>query len=231
MSSKRDLSHFHGVILAGGRGTRFWPRSRRTLPKQLLPVVGGQSLIRQTAERLKGLVPAERLWVLTSETLRKKVIQEVPEVPRRQVIAEPVQRNTGPAIGLAARLLQELDPDAVMGVFPSDHFIEREATFRKVLQRAVQAASDDRLVVLGIPPRGPERLTAFGVMSSRFSGCSAAMTDTANVNEIRMKQIENRIASLFLIVKMLDEKYFYHGDKNCVIRSLGPQPEGLETCH
>lgn len=160
MSSRRDLSHFHGVILAGGRGTRFWPRSRRMLPKQLLPVVGDQSLIRQTAERLKGLVPAERLWVLTSETLRKKVIQELPEVPRRQVIAEPVQRNTGPAIGLAARLLQEQDPDAVMGVFPSDHFIEREATFRKVLRRAVQAAGDDRLVVLGIPPRGPE--TGYG---------------------------------------------------------------------
>jgi mannose-1-phosphate guanylyltransferase len=86
------------------------------LPKQLLPVVGQHSLIRQTAERLKKLVPAERLWVLTSETLRKKVIQELPEVPRRQVIAEPVQRNTGPAIGLAARLLQERDPDAVMGV-------------------------------------------------------------------------------------------------------------------
>lgn len=161
MSSKRDLSHFHGVILAGGRGTRFWPRSRRALPKQLLPVVGDQSLIRQTAERLKGLVPAERLWVLTSETLRKKVIQELPEVPRRQVIAEPVQRNTGPAIGLAARLLQERDPDSVMGVFPSDHFIEREATFRRVLRRAVQAAAcDDRLVVLGIPPRGPE--TGYG---------------------------------------------------------------------
>lgn len=160
MMSARDLSHFHGVILAGGRGTRFWPRSRRSLPKQLLSVIGNRSLLRQTAERLNGLVPPERLWVLTSEALRKKVLRELPDVPRRQVIAEPAPRNTGPAIGLAAKLLQQQDPDAVMGVFPSDHFINREAEFRKVLQRAVRAANEERLIVLGIPPRGPE--TAYG---------------------------------------------------------------------
>ena len=160
MTSARDLSHFHGVILAGGRGTRFWPRSRRALPKQLLSVVGVESLLRQTAERLKGLVPAERLWVLTSEALRKKVLRELPDVPRRQVIAEPGPRNTGPAIGLAARLLQQRDPDAVMGVFPSDHFINGKATFQKVLQRAVRAANEERLIVLGIPLSGPE--TAYG---------------------------------------------------------------------
>lgn len=162
MTCARDLSHFHGVILAGGRGTRFWPRSRRALPKQLLSVVGGRSLLRQTAERLKALVPPERLWVLTSEALHKKVLRELPDVPRRQVIAEPAPRNTGPAIGLAARLLLQRDSHAVMGVFPSDHFINGEAEFRKVLQRAVRAANEERLIVLGIPPRGPE--TAYGYM-------------------------------------------------------------------
>ena len=87
--------------------------------------------------------------MLTSEGLRRKVVRDLPEVPRRQVIAEPVQRNTGPAIGLAARLLAEQDPEAVMGVFPSDHFIARQAVFRKVVRRAVRAASDKHLIVLG----------------------------------------------------------------------------------
>ena len=184
MTSARDLSHFHGVILAGGRGTRFWPRSRRSLPKQLLSVGGDRSLLRQTAERLKGFVPPERLWVLTSEALRKKVLRELPDVPRGQVIAEPVPRNTGPAIGLAARLLLQRDPDAVMGVFPSDHFINGEAAFRKVLQRAVRAVDEERLIVLGIPPRGPE--TAYGYI--RFpEGVKAGTADLLPVVQFEEK--------------------------------------------
>ena len=184
MTSPRDLSHFYGVILAGGRGTRFWPRSRRALPKQLLSVVGDRSLLRLTTERLKGLVPPERLWVLTSEALFKKVLGELPDVPRRQVIAEPAPRNTGPAIGLAARLLLQRDPDAVMGVFPSDHFINGETEFRKVLQRAVRAANEERLIVLGIPPRGPE--TAYGYI--RFpSGVKAGTEELFPVVQFEEK--------------------------------------------
>ena len=184
MTPRRRLPHFHAVILAGGRGTRFWPRSRRQLPKQLLPVVGKASLLRQTADRLRALVPPERLWVLTSETLRPRVVRELPEVPRRQVIAEPVQRNTGPAIGLAARLLAEQDPEAVMGVFPSDHFISRETVFRKVVRRAVRAARGNHLIVLGIPPRGPE--TGYGYI--RFpKGVEAGASDPLPVRKFEEK--------------------------------------------
>ena len=126
-ATSSSLPRFHGVILAGGRGTRFWPRSRAALPKQFLPVAGERSLLQQTFDRLKPLIAPERMWVLTSEALRRQVRGQLPEVRSRQVIAEPVQRNTAPAIALAARLLLEQDPDAVMGVFPSDHLIEKAA--------------------------------------------------------------------------------------------------------
>ncbi len=155
-----ELSRFHGVILAGGRGTRFWPRSRAALPKQFLSIAGERSLLEQTFDRLKPLIPPERIWVLTSESLRRQVLKRFPEVPRRQVIAEPVQRNTAPAIALAARLLIEQDPDATMGVFPSDHLIEKPRVFHAALRRGVKGAAGGQLVVLGIEPTRAE--TGFG---------------------------------------------------------------------
>ena len=92
--------HHYGLILAGGRGTRFWPRSRRRSSKQVLNVIGERSLIQSTVERLTPLIAAERLWVLTNDHLRDVIIQQLPEVPKHQILAEPVQRNTAPAIGL-----------------------------------------------------------------------------------------------------------------------------------
>lgn len=161
MSSRPGpFDHFHAVILAGGRGTRFWPQSRVRRPKQFLNVVGEESLLQQTLARLSPLAPPQRTWILTNQSLRKQVLAQLPGVPRRQVIAEPVQRNTAPAIALAARLLEQQDPDAVMGVFPSDHVIGKEATFHRVLRRGVKAALNSNLVVLGIRPKWPE--TGYG---------------------------------------------------------------------
>jgi mannose-1-phosphate guanylyltransferase len=117
------MSHYYGLILAGGRGTRFWPRSRRSRSKQVLKFFGDRSLIQQTVDRLQPVLPPERLWILTSPQLRAEIVKQLPEVPKRQILAEPAQRNTAPAIGLAARILQSIDPDAVMGVFPADHVI------------------------------------------------------------------------------------------------------------
>src|SRR5690242_18116720 len=113
----------YGLILAGGRGTRFWPRSRRKSAKQVLRFFGDRSLIQQTVDRLRPVIPAERMWVLTNEALRAEIARQLPEIPARQILAEPAQRNTAPAIGLAARILESIDPDAVMGVFPADHVI------------------------------------------------------------------------------------------------------------
>src|SRR5260370_20529042 len=112
--------HHYGLILAGGRGTRFWPRSRRRSAKQVLNVVGERSLIQSTVDRLTPLIAPERLWVLTNDHLRDIIIKQLPEVPRNQILAEPMQRNTAPAIGLAPQILQSLDPAALLRVFPSD---------------------------------------------------------------------------------------------------------------
>lgn len=138
--------------MAGGRGTRFWPKSRKARPKQLLPIVGDTSLLRQTIDRIAPLVPAERTWILTSAALRKAVAKELPEVPTKQIIAEPAQRNTAPCIALAARLIAQVDPDATMAVLPSDHHIAKPTAFRKVIRAATKAAASGELFVFGLPP-------------------------------------------------------------------------------
>src|SRR6516165_6463196 len=107
--------NYYGLILAGGRGTRFWPRSRRVQAKQVLNVVGERSLIQNTVSRLAPLIPPERIWILTNSHLRDQIVRQLPEVPKNQVIAEPMQRNTAPAIALAAHILESIDPKAVMG--------------------------------------------------------------------------------------------------------------------
>src|SRR5690242_12124131 len=104
--------HHYGLILAGGRGTRFWPRSRKSSAKQVLNVVGERSLIQATVDRLAPIIPPERIWVLTNDALRDIIIKQLPAVPKRQILAEPTQRNTAPAIGLAAKILHDEDPDA-----------------------------------------------------------------------------------------------------------------------
>jgi mannose-1-phosphate guanylyltransferase len=152
--------HCYGLILAGGRGTRFWPRSRKRNAKQVLNVMGERSLIQATVDRLKPLIPPERLWVLTNDHLRDIIVKQLPEVPRRQILAEPMQRNTAPAIGLAAGILHRQDPDAVMGVFPADHVIGKVPQYRTILRAAFKAATGRHLVVVGIQPRWPE--TGYG---------------------------------------------------------------------
>lgn len=150
----------YGLILAGGRGTRFWPLSRRVSAKQVLTFFENQSLIQQTVDRLAPVIPPERIWVLTNDHLRDAIIRQLPSVPARQILAEPAQRNTAPAIGLAARILETLDPGAVMGVFPSDHVIGKPREYRNLLKPAIRAAREGNIVVLGIQPRWAE--TGYG---------------------------------------------------------------------
>jgi mannose-1-phosphate guanylyltransferase len=154
------MTHRYGLILAGGRGTRFWPRSRRNRAKQVLPFFGEQSLIQQTVDRLRPILPPDRLWILTNHHLRNEIVRQLPEIPKRQILAEPAQRNTAPAIGLAAHILQTLDPEAVMGVFPADHVIAKPRDYIRLLKPALKLAEDGKIVVLGIQPRWPE--TGYG---------------------------------------------------------------------
>ncbi len=165
--------HYFGLILAGGRGTRFWPRSRKRSAKQVLNVVGELTLIQATVDRLAPVIPPERLWILTNEYLRETIVRQLPDVPARQVLAEPAQRNTAPAIGLAAHILQSVDPDAVMGVFPSDHVVGKPAVYRRVLKAALRGAAAGRLMVVGIAPRWPE--TGYGYIEFP-SGTEAGAT-------------------------------------------------------
>jgi mannose-1-phosphate guanylyltransferase len=153
-------ANYYGMIMAGGRGTRFWPRSRRRHAKQVLAIAGGRTLIQDTVDRLKPVIPPERLWVITNEFLRAEIVRQLPEIPKRQIIAEPAQRNTAPCNGLAAHILHSIDKDAVIGVFPADHVISKPAPYRKLLAPAFRAAERGKIVVLGIEPRWAE--TGYG---------------------------------------------------------------------
>jgi len=157
--------HFYPVILAGGRGTRFWPLSRKRRAKQLLALDGKQTMIQQTVARLAPLAPAHRFWVITNNDLRPAILRQLPKLPPTQVIAEPVGRNTAPAIGLAAFLLLRRDPDAVLGLFPSDHVVAEPSEFRAALQHGIDiAAAGENIVVLGIRPVRPE--TGYGYIEA-----------------------------------------------------------------
>ena len=153
-------SHYYGLILAGGRGTRFWPRSRKSRAKQVLNFFGERSLIQLTVDRLRPMLPPERIWIVTNDLLRDEIIRQLPEVPKHQIIAEPVPRNTAPAIGLVARILQRLDPKAVMGVFPADQLIDKPARYLRLLKPAFKKAAEGQIAVMGIQPRWAE--TGFG---------------------------------------------------------------------
>src|SRR5579872_1924447 len=156
---------FRSVILAGGSGTRFWPRSRRARAKQVLALDGERSMIQQTVERLKPLASVENTWVITNEFLAQEIADQLAKIPRNQIIEEPVARNTAPACGLAAFLIERQNPDAVLGVFPSDHVIADEPRFLKALQKGIAlAASGENIVVLGIEPTRPE--TGYGYIET-----------------------------------------------------------------
>lgn len=152
--------HNYALILAGGRGTRFWPRSRKRSAKQVLCFTGERTLIQQTVDRLAPVVPPERVWIITNEFLRDTIAKQLPEVPKGQIIAEPAQRNTAPAIALVAQILQQTDPDAIMGVFPADHVIEKPARYLRLVRPAFEAARKGQICVLGIQPRWAE--TGYG---------------------------------------------------------------------
>jgi mannose-1-phosphate guanylyltransferase len=164
-------SNLYPVILAGGRGTRFWPLSRKKRAKQLLALDGKHSMIQQTVTRLLPLAPAKKFWVITNEDLRSAILKQLPKLPKPQVLAEPTGRNTAPAIGLAAFLLLRENPEAVLGLFPSDHVIADEKRFRETLARGIQiAAAGENIVVLGIRPTRPETGYGYIETGSAFAG-------------------------------------------------------------
>ena len=164
MSGNRTQSagnKFAPVILAGGSGTRFWPRSRRTRAKQVLALDGESTMIQQTLERLLPLAAASNVWVITNKLLDEVIAKQLPEVPRENILSEPAARNTAPACALAAFLLERTAPETVIGIFPSDHVVKNPKRFVEVIGAGVAlAASGEKIVVLGVPPTRAE--TGYG---------------------------------------------------------------------
>jgi mannose-1-phosphate guanylyltransferase len=161
MEGSETERKFAPVILAGGSGTRFWPRSRKARAKQVLALDGQRTMIQQTVDRLSPLASPADVWVITNDLLDDLIAEQLPEVPREHVLSEPAARNTAPACALAAFLLEKSEPETVIGVFPSDHVVKNVERFAEVVRAGIAvAASGDKIVVLGVPPTRAE--TGYG---------------------------------------------------------------------
>jgi mannose-1-phosphate guanylyltransferase/mannose-6-phosphate isomerase len=164
MNSTDPMNNIHAIILAGGSGVRFWPLSRETSPKQMLQIVGEDTLLRQTIKRISGFVPWENIWIVTTEDKSQAIRFHLdplgPMAKAIQFISEPVGRNTAPAIGLAAIHLHHLFSESIMVVLPSDHAIPDTKKFLKDLKLAIRGAKEDHLITFGIKPIRPE--TGYG---------------------------------------------------------------------
>lgn len=154
------MEHTYAVIMAGGGGTRLWPLSRKDRPKQLLPLLGEETLFQSTYARLTDLFPPQRVLVVTVAGQAREMQSQVPFIPADNYLIEPEPRGTASAAGLAAAALRKRDPQAIMAILPSDHFIRNRDLFHYLLRAAVEVAQDDYLVTLGITPVSPS--TAYG---------------------------------------------------------------------
>ncbi len=184
------------VIMAGGKGSRFWPRSRERMPKHLLDILSERTIIRETVDRIRPLVPAERTLIVTGKSHAAELIRQLPEIPSENILIEPVGRNTAPCIGLAALHILKRVPDAVMLVLPSDHRIGNEPAFREVLQAAAKAAfRDDSLVTIGIRPTGPE--TGYGYIEQGDLFSTSGNEKIYRVRSIREKPPREQAEQFF----------------------------------
>jgi mannose-1-phosphate guanylyltransferase len=158
------MTELFAVIMAGGSGTRFWPASRRSRPKQLLPLAGGESLLRQTIARVAPLCGIERVLVATGAHLAEPTLADVPELGRHQLLIEPCARNTAPCIGWAAAHVARTHPDAVLMALPADAFVRDPGRYQQCLKTACDAAAAGTITTVGITPTHPE--TGYGYIEA-----------------------------------------------------------------
>ena len=189
---KTALPRFAPVILAGGSGTRFWPRSRRARAKQVLALDGDQTMIQQTLARLLPLAEARDVWIITNSLLDQTISTQMPSVDPAHILSEPAARNTAPACALAAFLLEPSEPDTVIGIFPSDHVVKDIPRFAEVLRVGIDiAAAGESIVVLGVPPTRPE--TGYGYVEQGELVAEAASSGaTTPVKVFRVKRFREK---------------------------------------
>jgi mannose-1-phosphate guanylyltransferase len=185
----RETLPVHAVILAGGRGTRFWPRSRTKTPKQLLNIAGKGTMLEQTVARFRPLVPAERIWTVTNAEQERSLRKQLPQASRKRVLVEPVGRNTAAAIALAAfHVRAAAKGDALMAVLPADHYIQDVGAYQKIVRTALDVArKPGRMVVLGIPPTHAE--TGFGYIERMEATIGADATPVYPVRRFAEKPV------------------------------------------
>ena len=176
----------YAVIMAGGRGTRFWPRSREKKPKHLLDITSEKTIIQETVDRIKPLISPNNILVVTGKKHARALIKQLPEIPSRNIIIEPEGKNTAACIGLAALHLRKIVPDDIMVVLPSDHAIADSRKFIDVLDAAAKvAAQEDGLVTIGIKPSSIQ--TGFGYIEQADSFQHIADEEVFRVKSIREK--------------------------------------------
>ena len=177
----------HAMIMAGGGGTRFWPRSRAARPKQFLTFSGARTLLQETLDRMEALIPPERTWVITAAAHQAEAGRQLPELRAEQIVGEPKGRDTAACIGLGACLIARTDPDAVMVVMPADHAIEPAREFGRALQAAEQLALDvpHALITFGIPPTFPS--TGYGYIQRGVALGTRLGIPTFHAQEFREK--------------------------------------------
>ena len=185
MNDSMQGVRFSPVILAGGSGTRFWPRSRRSRAKQVLALQGERTMIQETLARLGPLAACCDVWVITNHWLQQVIEEQLPEVARGHVLAEPAPRNTAPACALAAFLLERKDPGTVVGIFPSDHVVTNNPRFVEVLEQGIRlAAAGENIVVLGVKPTRVETGYGYIEQGSRVPSLEQADSKVA-VHRVR----------------------------------------------
>lgn len=187
----------HAIVMAGGSGTRFWPKSRRSQPKQLLSLFGGDSLLQDTVARVAPLVSPERTWIITGDDQAEATHAQLPQIPRENIVGEPFPRDTAPCVGLAAAIVAHRDPDATMVVVPADHVVRPAAAFQMTVGLALEllAENPDALITFGVRPTRPE--TGYGYIER---GELVATRDGVGISRVKMfrEKPERKEAEEFL---------------------------------
>jgi len=195
---KDSRAMLHAMIMAGGGGTRFWPRSRQQRPKQFLTLSGDRTLLQQALDRIETLAPPQRCWIITSEEYREETSKQILELPAERVVGEPYRRDTAACIGLGAALIAQEDPAAVMLVTPADHVIEPMQEFRRAVQVAALMAEEHpaSLITFGIPPTYPA--TAYGYIHRGSQIANRQGVNVFRVEGFREKPDAERAEQFFV---------------------------------